>query len=241
MDASMIAGGVLVLAFVAAFVAQARRPGYHLYDDPGWLRRGAPWFLLTFALNGIVPAIAWFVVDAIREPGADDAVTVGAVVVAFLTLDLMQYLIHRAQHRSDLLWRFTHQFHHAAERVDVLGTYWLHPFEVLLMAGGTTLVSAVLGFGPNTVALAGLGSVLLGILQHCPIRTPVWLGYIVQRPEAHSIHHATGVHAHNYGNLALWDMIFRTRRDTVDFHAETGLYPGASERVSDLLLGRKVA
>ena len=33
------------------------------------------------------------------------------------------------------------------------------------------------------------------------IRTPRWVGYIVQRPEAHGIHHANGVHAYNYSDF----------------------------------------
>ena len=30
------------------------------------------------------------------------------------------------------------------------------------------------------------------------------------RPEAHCIHHQRGVHAYNYGNIPLWDVVFGT-------------------------------
>ncbi len=41
------------------------------------------------------------------------------------------------------------------------------------------------------------------------VRTPVWLGYLIQRPEAHCEYHRLGVHAYNYGDLPLWDLVFR--------------------------------
>ena len=50
----------------------------------------------------------------------------------------------------------------------------------------------------------------MGMFQHANIRTPHWLGYIVQRPESHSAHHERGVHARNYGDLPLFDIIFGT-------------------------------
>ena len=36
------------------------------------------------------------------------------------------------------------------------------------------------------------------------VRTPQWLGYLVQRPESHSVHHQRGVHAYNYSDLPLF-------------------------------------
>jgi len=48
----------------------------------------------------------------------------------------------------------------------------------------------------------------MAVLQQLNVRTPVWLGYLVQRPESHSLHQARGLHADDYGNFALWDMVF---------------------------------
>ena len=45
------------------------------------------------------------------------------------------------------------------------------------------------------------------------IRTPRWFGFIIQRPEAHAVHHARGVHAYNYGNVMLWDILLGTFRN----------------------------
>jgi sterol desaturase/sphingolipid hydroxylase (fatty acid hydroxylase superfamily) len=142
------------------------------------------------------------------------------------------------QHRSQTLWRWTHQIHHSAERVDVLGAAYFHPLDITLQALLSTIVVVALGVSPNAAALAGIVTVLLAVFQHLNVRTPVWLGYLVQRPESHSVHHARGVHAHNYGNLAFWDLVFGTFRNPVGFTADAGFYPGASARVWPMLLGR---
>ena len=49
--------------------------------------------------------------------------------------------------------------------------------------------------------------------QHANLRTPRWLGYLIQRPESHSVHHARGVHAFNYCDFPLIDMLFGTLRN----------------------------
>ena len=73
-----------------------------------------------------------------------------------------------------------------------------------------------------------------------PLRTPYWLGFAIQRPESHLVHHQLGLHAFNYGDLPLWDMLFGTFRNPETFDAECGYYDGASSRVGEMLLGRDV-
>ena len=55
------------------------------------------------------------------------------------------------------------------------------------------------------------------------------------------MHHARGVHAFNYADFPLWDLVFGTFRNPRAFEAETGFWDGASKRVGKLLLGRDVA
>jgi sterol desaturase/sphingolipid hydroxylase (fatty acid hydroxylase superfamily) len=73
------------------------------------------------------------------------------------------------------------------------------------------------------------------------VRTPQWLGYVLQRPEAHGVNHARGVHAYNYGNLAIWDLAFSTFRNPATFDDPVGFYDGASSRTGAMLLGRGVS
>jgi sterol desaturase/sphingolipid hydroxylase (fatty acid hydroxylase superfamily) len=78
------------------------------------------------------------------------------------------------------------------------------------------------------------------IFQHANIKTPVWLGYIIQRPESHAVHHAKGVHAYNYSDLPLFDILFGTFRNPKNYVAETGFYFGASGKMSDMLLFKDI-
>jgi len=86
-----------------------------------------------------------------------------------------------------------------------------------------------------------LTTTFLSVFQHSNIRTPRWLGYIVQRPESHTHHHERGVHAGNHGDLPVFDMMFGTFRDPRDFAPQTGFYDGASARVADMLRFRDVS
>jgi sterol desaturase/sphingolipid hydroxylase (fatty acid hydroxylase superfamily) len=166
--------------------------------------------------------------------------TWGGVLLGLLCSDFVAYWLHRVQHRSPALWRFTHQLHHSAERVDVLGVGFFQPLDIAIGALFTSVVVAVLGLSANAVALAGLVTLFMGVLQHLNLRTPVWLGYLVQRPESHSLHHLRGFHAGNYGNLALWDIVFGTFQNPREFAGEAGFYDGASVRLREMLLGRDI-
>jgi sterol desaturase/sphingolipid hydroxylase (fatty acid hydroxylase superfamily) len=55
------------------------------------------------------------------------------------------------------------------------------------------------------------------------------------------VHHERGVHAYNYSDLPLWDIVFGTFRNPGAWEAETGFYNGASSRIADMLIGRDVS
>lgn len=84
----------------------------------------------------------------------------------------------------------------------------------------------------------------LGIFQHANLRTPRWLGYFIQRPESHAIHHQRGVHAFNYADLPLWDMVFGTFHNPEVGRQQKplqGFYDGASARIGSMLMFRDVS
>ena len=66
---------------------------------------------------------------------------------------------------------------------------------------------ALLGPSPLASFISGYVSFLVGLFLHTNVRTPHWIGYILQRPEMHAIHHQRGVHAYNYC-IPLFDMLF---------------------------------
>jgi sterol desaturase/sphingolipid hydroxylase (fatty acid hydroxylase superfamily) len=80
------------------------------------------------------------------------------------------------------------------------------------------------------------------MFQHANIKTPQWLGYFIQRPEMHNVHHARGIHRYNYADLPLWDIVFGTflnPKTVTDL--PTGFYTGASARIGAMLIGRDVS
>jgi sterol desaturase/sphingolipid hydroxylase (fatty acid hydroxylase superfamily) len=86
-----------------------------------------------------------------------------------------------------------------------------------------------------------LTATFFGLFQHTNVRTPHWLGYIIQRPESHSCHHERGVHARNYSDLPFWDMVFGTFHNPKSFSGEVGFFDGSSKKLGSLLAGRLIA
>jgi sterol desaturase/sphingolipid hydroxylase (fatty acid hydroxylase superfamily) len=226
-------------AFAAIdLVARARR----FPDVAYWRLKGAAFTALYFALATYSPLLwdGWLgehqLLDAAALP------LWAQIAGAFLLLELGIYAWHRTMHNTPLLWRWFHQMHHSAERVDIWGAFYFHPFDVL----GFTLVGSlalVLGFGVSVEAaiVVNVLATFCGMFQHANIKTPHWLGYLVQRPESHSLHHERNVHARNYADLPVFDMIFGTFENPRRFEGEVGFYEGGSNRVGAMLIGRQIA
>ena len=164
------------------------------------------------------------------------------IAAGFLLLELGIYAWHRTMHNTPFLWRWFHQMHHSAERVDIWGALYFHPLDVI----GFTFVGSlclVLGFGITAEAAIAVNllATFCGLFQHANIRTPRWLGYFVQRPESHSLHHERNVHARNYGDIPIFDMIFGTFENPREFSGEVGFFEGSSKRMGALLRGRQIA
>jgi len=165
------------------------------------------------------------------------------VVVGVLVYEFFHYWYHRAAHQWNWLWRASHQLHHSAESLDAFGANYLHPIDAALF---TTIASLVffplLGLSVEAGVIATLFLTFNAMFQHANISTPHWLGYLIQRPESHNIHHGRGIHRYNYSDLPLWDAVFGTFRNPRKLESnECGFYTGASSRLIDLLIGRDVS
>ena len=230
--------GCLPLFIALDFVYRARR-----FDTPRF------WRLRALAVTVVAVALSLTLPVGLAKVIGDRAIlnlsglgTVGGAVVAILVYELGHYWYHRTVHRSDRLWRALHQMHHSAESLDVWGAYYLSPMDTsMFIAIGTFVFGPILGVSPAAAAIANLFVTFNGVFQHANIKTPRWLGYIIQRPESHGVHHERGVHRYNYSDLPLWDMVFGTFRNPETFESEVGFYKGASARVGDMLLFRDVS
>jgi sterol desaturase/sphingolipid hydroxylase (fatty acid hydroxylase superfamily) len=232
---------LIPLTFVIAFALERLFPARPLPAVKWWAVKGFLFFFITGTLNAFVPAIVAELVTGAATPF--DLTALGLIPGAALVMlasDAVSYWVHRFLHRVDFVWRWTHQMHHSAERLDIPGAVYFHPFDIALQAGVPTLLVALLGVTPDAAALAGYCLFALAMFQHLNVKTPRWLGYIVLRPEQHSVHHARGVHAYNYGNFAFMDLLFGTFRNPEKFSVEQGFWDGASAKVGAMLVGRDV-
>jgi sterol desaturase/sphingolipid hydroxylase (fatty acid hydroxylase superfamily) len=163
-------------------------------------------------------------------------IAVGGLTLAF-------YILHRSfLHKFDWSFRWIHQLHHSAERVDVWGANFGHPFQIVLQAIiVATIMKVTFGFEHAVIAWTTAILVFLNTFQHLNIRTPHWVGYFMQRPESHNIHHQRGVHAYNYSDLPLWDILFGTFNNPRDLDiVEVGYHDKASRQIGAMLIGRDV-
>lgn len=235
-----IIGPLIPATYVLCLILERIFPARPLPKVKGWLLRGVLAFVMSGLINALVPM---GVVSALGGRSIFHLESLGTwwgALLAFVVTDSLSYWLHRAQHNSHFLWRWMHQAHHSAERLDIAGAGYFHPFDILSQVLLTTLTAAALGVTADAAALGGYIGFFYAMFQHLNMRTPRWLGYAIQRPEGHSVHHGRGIHAYNYGNLPLSDLLFGTFRNPADFLPEAGFWDGASARVGAMLLGRDV-
>jgi sterol desaturase/sphingolipid hydroxylase (fatty acid hydroxylase superfamily) len=234
-----LVGLAVPLAFFSLLAVERLLPGHPQPRVPGWTVKAILFFAMGGVLNALVPAAIARAVGGHTLLDLKPLGTWGGAAVAFLFATLANYWVHRLMHRWQLLWRWAHQLHHSAERVDIAGFAYSHPLELALVMASNALCIGLSGVGPEAALIAGLGSVFLGFFEHLNLRTPTWLGYLVQRPEAHSVHHQRGVHAYNYG-LPLWDLAFGTWRNPAVAATPSGFWDGASAQTLRMLVGHDV-
>ena len=149
-----------------------------------------------------------------------------ATVATFAALEFGYYAAHALAHRSKTLWRF-HKQHHSAEVLTPLTGLREHPVDTLLFGN---VISLCVGVAHGVVAhMTGAGPwllwqtnvLLLGYfitLQHMR-HTHVWLpftgalGYVLQSPAHHQLHHAAdpAAQGRNLGfGLSIFDALFGT-------------------------------
>ncbi len=225
---------------MAMMLSERLRPGRLWPRVSGWSPRALA-FTLVQAL-----IVLWAGEIFQQAPPAEHAVVAATTIgmealLGYLTLTFVYYWWHRARHEIGWLWRWLHQLHHSARRIEVVTSFYKHPLEI---AANTVLSSLILygvvGIGPEAASLVVLFSGLAELFYHWNVRTPRWLGYFIQRPESHCVHHQGGGRGCNYADLPLWDMLFGTFHNPREFRAACGFSAADEARVPEMLLGRDV-
>ncbi len=232
---------VILAMYVMLMVWEALTPGRQLPEIKYWRIRGLSVFAFYFYLASYLPLIWDKYLAPYQLVDLAGIGTIGGALIGVLLYEFGVYIWHRAMHKNDKLWKIFHQMHHSAERMDTYGAFYFSPLDMM----GWTLLGSIcfvliVGLSPQAATATLLVTNFLGMFQHTNIKTPRWLGYIVQRPESHTIHHARGIHAYNYSDLPIFDILFGTFKNPKSYEHETGFYSGASKRILDMLLFRKV-
>lgn len=234
---------IITIAFIPAFllldfIVQKRRYNKTRY----WRLRGLMVTVAIFFFTGEVALLWGNLFGDIHLLDLSNLGMFAGAVLGILVYEFLHYLYHRAAHSWEWLWRAGHQMHHSAESIDTFGAYYLHPFDAAMFTTISSLVFfPLLGLSIESAVAGALFLTFNALFQHANISTPHWLGYIIQRPESHNIHHGLNIHRYNYADLPIVDMLFGTyiNPEILD-NTDCGFYKGASSRIVDMLIGKDV-
>ncbi len=225
-------------ALALAIVAQSLSP--HARLQGSWRVNGALW-LVGVVVVGLLcggcgmAAARWADAGGVGIIRALHAPAWTAIPVTILTLDLVSYAWHRANHAVPFLWRF-HRVHHSDRAFTVSTALRFHPGELLLSL--PLRLTAVVALGAPVAAVLAFEVVFAAanLIEHgdidLPRRAETAIGRWFITPGLHRLHHSrTWADLNtNFGTIfAVWDRLFRSYRpSSSDLAIEIGL-PDSSE------------
>ena len=235
---------VAIIIYFLLMKLEAAAEGRPYPERKNWKTRGWLFFLLSAVITLPFPILVHS--HDLFGGSVFDFSHLGPFAGGFLgwfVYTLPAYLFHRASHDFVWLWKWTHQMHHAPVRNDAASSSVVHPIESVVYA--TIIIFTAIG-------LLGLSLqatfVMLMIIQlfaffpHTNVKTPEFLGYFIQRPEGHVLHHAREVQRVNYGDFPIWDILFGTFVNPKEYSLEPlGFGDGNDELYIDMLKGRLVS
>lgn len=140
-------------------------------------------------------------------------------IVTFVLFDFAVYAWHYLGHRSEALWLF-HKIHHSDKSFHVTTGLRFHVFDQFLEVVVKCVCAVAIGADAKIVVICEILRMFFVLFHHANIVIPGerWLSYFIITPSLHRAHHSTlrSEHDSNYGIvLAVWDIIFRTRKELV--------------------------
>jgi sterol desaturase/sphingolipid hydroxylase (fatty acid hydroxylase superfamily) len=104
----------------------------------------------------------------------------------------------------------------------------------------SAIVYSLLGISVKAAAIYTFLTALAEFFYHWNVRTPRWLGYLIQRPESHRVHHQYQRHTQNYADLPILDMLFGTFLNPSARVSRCGFSPKREVRFREMLLFQDV-
>lgn len=236
----LIVPAIVVGAAMAMMGVEWKCPGRNWPRVPGWWTR----VIILNAFQGFIVVLAGLLWDKWmlehRPWSADWMGPTWGAAFGYFILTFVYYWWHRWRHQFNFLWLWLHQIHHSPQRIEVITSFYKHPLELLTNG---LIVSAVVYLLVGLNLEAATGAVLLAglaeLFYHWNVPTPHWIGYIIQRPESHCIHHMHNWHQCNYGDLPIWDMLGGTFHNPRKFDKTCG-FGELEHQLGTMLLGKDV-
>jgi len=241
MKAEDIIGMLVPITFLVFLVTERLFPRRQYPPIRFWTLIGFACLIVTAIIGTLLPLLLPETWTRHHLFDASGLGFVGGILVGYPLSTLGAALVHRASHVIRPLWLLTHQMHHSPRRLDIPGSPYFHPFDIALQTVPFVVITVfVLGLDPLTAAGVNYVGATFAMFQHWNVRTPRWIGYFIQRPESHGLHHELGVHARNYSDFPLWDMLMGTFVNPETFDGDVGFAGDASNRRVAMLLFRDV-
>lgn len=164
-----------------------------------------------------------------------------ASIICYLCVVAVFYWWHRLRHTQNFLWLAFHQVHHSPQRIETITSFYKHPLEIAVNSVIISILSfTTLGISPEVSGYVTIATAMAEFFYHMNIKTPHWVGYIIQRPEMHRIHHERGKHFSNFSDLPIFDMMFGTFKNPKTYQGPCGYKPDRESRLKDMLLFKNV-
>ncbi len=168
--------------------------------------------IVAFAIKGLVLAFHIYLYQ-FRAFDFVNQIPIWALwIITFISIDLVFYVYHRMSHRIRFLWAI-HLSHHSSEEMNFAVSFrqaWFGPISKIPFF----MILPLLGFDPTIIAVAGVISILWGIVGHTQVIGKLGpLELIFNTPSHHRVHHGSNKQYidKNYGNLLIiWDRMFGT-------------------------------
>lgn len=173
-------------------------------------------------LLGTVRAAGWGTMHLDELwPGVTDIPWV-AFAIYLVVIDLVEYLIHRGQHRFKWWWAL-HSLHHSQRQMTMWSDNRNHLLDDVIHDAIIVVVAQLIGVAPGQFIAIVAFMQLSESLQHANLR--LGFGKLGERlwisPRFHRVHHSIGIGheshgprtlgGHNFGVLLpWWDVLFRT-------------------------------
>ena len=209
--------GVSAATLLVLACANRWLPKRRIHEDLGKRPSGAPYYLHVFlnlaASGGLIYGFCWLLEGVMfRDESAGIVVSAGQWLLAILTYDFLDYLLHRMLFHGRGWLRKMHATHHVIRRPTAPDSLYLRPLEtalsLFLLAMSCVFVGSVT---PPVFFLIFSTYTVLNIYAHSGLDLPFFpfraLTYMAKKHDLHHSNMRTG----NYASMTpLFDMIFGT-------------------------------